>query len=83
MWLPCAQMLAKPSQPLLPYLLLHTSTRPDTGLQFFGFVLPATIVVSNTVETLQSVDEAARYASQLDVTSLPSFSVNGLDVRAQ
>jgi len=61
MWLPpVMEMEAIPSQPVLPYAALHTSTRPVVPRQLRGLVEPATILVSRTVDLLQSVDVVAR-----------------------
>jgi hypothetical protein len=48
-------------------------------------VPPETTVVFSTLDLFQSESEAAafRYVSQLEDTLSPSFSVNGLLVRAQ
>src|SRR3989344_831891 len=81
---PVIHICARPSQPLLPYFALQTSMRPAVGRQFLGLLTPpATIVVSNTFDWLQSADAPARYASQALVTLSRSFKVNGLLVRAQ
>jgi len=52
-------------------------------LHVLGFVLPATTVVSSTVDTLQAELVVAKYESQVLDTLSPSFSVNGFEVRAQ
>lgn len=44
---------ASPSQPLLPYAALQTSTRPLFGWQLFTLACPETIVVSSTLDLLQ------------------------------
>jgi hypothetical protein len=62
---------------------LQTSTRPVVGRQFFGLAKPWTIVLSKTLDWLQSPDVVPRYESQALVTLSPSFNVNGLLVRAQ
>src|SRR3989304_7323383 len=81
-WSPLTQIDAMPSQPFLPYFLLHTSTRPFTGLQFFRFV-PGTTIVSKIEDMLQSFEAVPRCASQATPTLSPSFNVNGFAVRAQ
>ncbi len=45
MWSPLSQICASPSQPVLPYAALQTSTRPAAGWQRLPVVLPATTVV--------------------------------------
>src|SRR3989338_3372240 len=67
MWPPLTHICATPSHPFLPYVLLQTSTRPFVGTQFLGvffplraLVLPGTTSVSNTVDTLQSLDVVPR-----------------------
>src|SRR3989344_5799124 len=80
---PLTHICAMPSQPLLPYLLLQTSTRPVTALQFLGLVLPAATAVSRTDETVQSLAAVVRILSQLTETLSPSFKVKGFAVRAQ
>ena len=83
MWPPFTQICATPSQPVFPYFALHTSTWPVVGLQFLGFVFPATTAVSNTLDWLQSEDASCRYASEARETLSPSFKVNGFAIRAQ
>src|SRR6266508_2460943 len=85
MWTPpVIQIDAMPSQPLLPYVALQTSTRPVVALQRLGlFACPATIVVSSTVDLLQSLDVVARIESHCEDTLSPSLTVNGFAVRAQ
>src|SRR3989344_7684485 len=82
---PDIQIDAIPSQPLKPYLALHTSPRPTFGLHAFGFLrlLPCTIAVSNTDERLQSAEARVRDVSHTPETLSPSFTENGFDVRAQ
>jgi hypothetical protein len=80
---PSIQIVASPSQPLLPDQALQTSTRPRVARQACAPVPPPAIVVSRTLDLLQSRKAVARYVSQsLDMLS-PSRSVNGLLVRAQ
>src|SRR3989344_6661214 len=81
-WSPVAQIEAMPSQPLLPYLFLQTSTRPLVGRQFRGD-LAATTLVSKTVDTLQSTAAPARDASQTAETLSPTLKLNGLAIRPQ
>jgi len=84
MWLPDAQIDATPSQPLLPYLELQTWTWPVVASHNFTDRLPPfTIVVSRTVDALQSDDVVTRMGSQTELTLSPSLSVNGFAVRAQ
>src|SRR5215204_5128262 len=83
MCFPLTQIWASPSQPLLPYSALQTSTCPLVGRQFFGLAPPATIGVSSTVDLLQSEEVVFRILSQVEDTLSPSCSVNGLAVRAQ
>ena len=65
MWLPpVIQICATPSQPVLPYAALHTSTRPELGAHVAPFVLPVTTVVFKTSELLQSADADVRYVVQ-------------------
>src|SRR3989344_3910319 len=80
---PVTQICAIPSHPLLPYLALHTSTRPFVGLQDLRDESPATTVVSNTIETVQSSDAVLSTLSHALETLSPSLSVKGLDWRAQ
>ena len=79
MWLPLIQMWARPSQPLLPYAALQTSTRPLVGRQRLMLLEappPATIVVSSTEDWVQSEDVVARIGCHVLDTLSPSFSVN-------
>lgn len=68
---------------MLPYEALQTSTRPLVGRQDFGFVPPATTVVSKTPDFDQSLAAVASIASHGPDTLSPSWSVNGFAVRAQ
>jgi hypothetical protein len=61
---------------------LQTSTRPEVGRQR-PLAWPATTVVSNTDDLVQSDDAVASVASQAEETLSPSLTVNGLAVRAQ
>jgi hypothetical protein len=83
MCLPEIQIEATPSQTLLPYAPLHTSTRPVVGRQRRAFDWPVTRFVSSTVDLLQSEEVVPRYESHALVTLSPNLSVKGLDVRAQ
>src|SRR5919197_5664390 len=61
-----SQICATPSQPLLPYEPLQTSTRPAVALQRLLRDSPGTTVVSRTVDFDQSADVVGRHGSQLD-----------------
>src|SRR5512138_2427563 len=80
---PVIQMVATPSQPVLPYEALQTSTRPLVGRQFFGLAPPATMVVSSTLDWLQSLEAVTSIASHCPDTLSPNFIVKGFAVRAQ
>src|SRR5215211_1821705 len=60
MCLPLVQICASPSQPLLPYSALQTSTRPLSGWQLFTPACPRTTGVSSTLDLLQSEEVVFR-----------------------
>src|SRR3989344_6092518 len=79
MWLPLIQIWARPSQPLAPYFALHTWTMPAVALQLRPALL-LTTVLSNSLDTRQSVDAVWRYESHVDDTLSPSLIVKGFEV---
>jgi hypothetical protein len=84
-WLMCpldSEMLASPSQPLLPYVPLQTSTRPSVALHRRP-ARPLTRVSSMTLDFVQSLVAVVNSDVHALVTLSPAWSPNGLAVLAQ
>src|ERR671917_228534 len=63
-WSPLSQIEAIPSQPLLPYFALQTSTRPVVAPHLFALLWPPTTEVSSESDLVQSTEVVFRKASQ-------------------
>jgi hypothetical protein len=64
-------------------VVLQISTWPSVALHGRAFLLLCTMVVSRTVDLLQSLDVVARYESHWEVTLSRRTTVKGLAVRPQ